>query len=484
MKQQSIKKNFIYTTFYRVLNIITPIITAPYAARIFGASGIGIQSYVNSIVAYFILFAALGTATYGQREIAMCRDDKKKASKTFWEIEILSVITTSVCLIGWFVMICLTTRYKIYYLILTISIIAVAFDITWFFSGHEKFKIIVIRNTIIKLIGIAILFIFVKQKNDLLLYMGLIAATGFLGNLSLWTVLPKYLTKVKIKNIHFKKHLKETLVYFIPTIATSVYTILDKTMLGLITRSENENGYYEQASKIINMAVTVVTSLNAVMLARMSYLYAEKKLDEIKDRLKKSISFTMFMCIPIVVGIIGIAQNFVPWFFGNGYDKVVILLYAYSPIIIIIAISNCLGYQYLTPSGQRARSSKGIIIGAVVNLGCNAIMIPFLKSMGAVIASLIAESVITIIYVYMCDEYMTWRIIFKNTWKRVIACIPMFVVICCIGLIHINPIIMTLLQVVCGAIFYFVVLLILKDDIAKEIIELYIVKYIKKIIKK
>lgn len=478
---QSIKKNYIYNTFYKILTIITPLITAPYASRIFGADGIGIQSYVGSILAYFVLFAGLGTVTYGEREVAMHRDDKQKSSQVFWEIETLSIITTSVSLIAWIVMICFTSKYTPYYAVLTMNVIGVAFDISWFFAAHERFRLIVIRNTIIKIVGIAILFIFVREKSDLLLYLGLTAASGLIGNISLWFSLPKFVCKVPIKGLKLKRHFKETLVYFIPTVATTIYTILDKTMIGLITGQEAENGYYEQTNKITNMAITVVTSLNIVMAARMSYLYAEKRFEEIKDRLKRSIDFTMLLSIPAVVGTICVAKNMVPWFFGSGYGKVVLLLYVYSPLIIIIAISNCLGGQYLTPCGMRARSSKGIIIGAIVNLVCNAFLIPIFKSVGAAIASIIAELVITIIYLYMSKGFMSYRILFKVSWKRIVACIPMAIIILFVGYISVKPIIITALQIVFGGTSYFITLWIMKDNAAKEFVDNYLNRIIRKI---
>ena len=481
MQTQSIKKNYIYNTLYKILTIITPLITAPYASRVFGADGVGIQSYVLSILAFFVLFAGLGTATYGQREVAMYRNNKQKSSQIFWEIELLLVITTTISLIAWIIMICLTNKYTPYYAVLTMNVVGVAFDISWFFGAHERFRLIVIRNTIIKIVGIAILFIFVREKNDLLLYLGLTAASGLIGNISLWFSLPKFVCKVPIRGLKIKRHFKETLIYFIPTVATTIYTVLDKTMIGLITGLEVENGYYEQTNKITNMAITVVTSLNIVMAARMSYLYAEKKFEEIKDRLKRSMDFTMLLSIPAVVGIMCIAKNMVPWFFGSGYDKVVLLLYVYSPLIIIIAISNCLGGQYLTPCGMRARSSKGIIIGAVVNLACNAFLIPLFKSVGAAIASIIAESVITIIYMYMSKGFMSYKTLFKVSWKRIIACIPMAGMIIIAGRIPTKPLVITAIQVIIGGATYFATLWIMNDNAAKEFVDNYLKKIMKKV---
>ena len=255
MSKASIKKNYLYNTFYQILTLITPLITAPYVSRIFGPSGIGIQSYTNSIVMYFTLFAALGTVTYGQREIAMHRDNKKETSKLFWEIECLSIMTTCICLLIWFTFVFLYKEYRPYFLVQTMTIVAVMFDISWFFGGFEQFKFIVIRNTIVKILGIGCLFIFIKEKSDLLLYIGLLAATGLLGNISMWTYLPRFLVKIDFKKLKVMRHFKETLVYFIPTIASSIYTVLDKTMIGAITNNSSENGYYEQATKIVKMCL-------------------------------------------------------------------------------------------------------------------------------------------------------------------------------------------------------------------------------------
>jgi len=257
-KSPSLKRNYIYNTLYQVFTLITPLITAPYISRVLGAEGIGIQSYTNSIATYFTLVAALGTAQYGQREIAMLRDDVHECSKTFWEIEILSIFCTVGVTLIWLLWILLAHQYQVYYITLTIIIIAVAFDISWYFAGMEQFKYIVLRNFIFKLAGIVLLFIFIKNSNDLLLYILILSLSQLLGNLSMWTYLKGSVEKVPYKKLNIKRHVKQTFAYFIPTIATSVYTVLDKTMIGAITDNAKENGYYEQATKIVKMAETLV----------------------------------------------------------------------------------------------------------------------------------------------------------------------------------------------------------------------------------
>ena len=463
-KPASIGKNFIYNTAYQLLAVLVPLVTTPYIARVFGATGVGVNSYVTSMANVFTLIAALGVSAYGQREIAQNRDNKQKTSTLFWEIELLCVLSTTICLAFWFLMAFCEKSYTPYFLISSFTILAVAFDVTWFFAGLEEFRFIVLRNTAVKLLGMLLLFVAVKTENDLLLYMGLISVTGFLGNLSMWTYLPKFLVKTDFKSLNIFRHLRHTLIYFIPTIASSVYTMVDKVMLRFLTEGTSENGYYEETTKIVRTAQIVLLSINTVMSSRMSYLFAQKKFDEIKQRLEKSVSFILLLAYPFTFGIMGIASNFVPWFFGEGFEPVIPLLRLYSPLLIIVGISNCLGTQYLTPSGQRGRSSKGIIAGAVANVILNAFLIPQFGAIGATIASVIAEFIIVCVYAYMSHGYITLAMFCKYSYKRIIASAFMLLAVLGLGLLPISGVILTVIQIGCGALVYLAFLLLLRDE--------------------
>lgn len=473
MKTASVKKNFLYSTFFEILSVITPFITAPYLSRVLGADGIGIQSYTASVQTYFSMFAALGTLAYGSREIAQNRDDKYKRSKLFWEIELMTVISSFVCLVVWIGLILTASRYREYYIILTLNLMATMLDITWFFKGLEQFRLIVIRNSIIKLINILAMFLFVKTKDDLLLYVCILSITTLLSSVSVWSYLPKYIIKINPKELAILPHFKETFVYFIPTIATSVYTILDKTLLGLITRDASQNGYYAQAEKVINMAKSIVfTSINSVVGVRISYLFAEKKIEEIHRRIENSMNYILFMGLGCMFGIMGVAKNFIPIFFGKGYDDVVYLLYIFSPILVIIGISNCLGSQYYTPSGKRKQSARYIIIGSCVNLVLNLVLIPQFASYGAAVASIIAELVITILYMKHCEGFMTFLLLYRCTIKKFIAGFIMLGVVVLVGNVQVvNGIFRLGLQVAAGVGIYLLMLIVLRDSWVVEFLK-------------
>lgn len=472
MDLPSIKKNYIYRLSYELLVLMIPFITTPYISRVLGADGIGIYSYTTSVMTYFTLFAALGTGSYGAREIAQHRDDSKQASKLFWEIELMTVVTSGICLLAWVILILFSKEYRYYYLALMPLLLAAMADISWFFTGYEQVKYIVIRNTICKILGIILLFAFVRDKSDLIIYVLINTVVQLMGNLSMWTYVPRMLVKVDFKSLTLKKHFHETLVYFIPTIATSIYTVLDKTLIGIITGNAYQNGYYEQAAKVINIINTFVfTSVNSVMVSRISYLFAVEKYDEIHRRIEKSMSFIFLTGFGCGFGMIGIAKRFVPVFFGKGYEPVVGLLYLMSPLVLIIGVSNCLGSHYYTPSGRKKQSAKYIIVGSCVNLCLNLILISLFGASGATVASIAAESIITVLYVRSCNGYITWKFIWKIAWKRGVAGILMLAALIMVGyVLDISAVAVMAVQICTGVCVYSAVLLILHDDLLLELI--------------
>ena len=462
--EPSVRLNFVMSMAYQVLVVILPMITAPYVARVLGADKSGIYSFTASYQTYFSMFAALGTVSYGSREIARNRKDRPLRSKLFWEIELMTVLTSTISIIAFIAFIASRDRYQIYYIPQVMAILAVMFDISWFFTGIEEFRYIVTKNAVFKLLGAVMIFALVHKPEDLLIYIIILSASTMLGNMSMWIHMPRFLDPVDFRTLTIRRHLKETLVYFIPSVATSVYTVLDKTLIGEITRNEAENGNYDKVVQIINiMKALTFTALNSVLGARISFLFAEKKYDEIRRRIETSINYILFMGLAIGFGLAGVAPRFIPWFLGPGYDRSVMMLIMMSPIVVIIGVSNCLGSQYYTPSGKRAQSARFIIAGSVVNLILNLILIPRFWGYGAIAASLIAELTITILYITFAGESFHPFVLVRDGWKKLIAAALMFAAVRLIDPYFNSNFIALVCEVCLGGAIYIAVQFILRD---------------------
>lgn len=475
MAQKSIKKNYIYNLTYQILTLIIPLIITPYLSRVFGAEGIGTCSYIDSISSYFVLFATLGLTTFGQREISYVQDDRRKRSTIFWETNIIELIASLFCIVA-YVAFSFTQENTNMYLVLVLNLFSVIVNITWFFQGMEEFGKIVLRNIIFKIINIIYIFVFVKTKDDIVIYLFGVAFFELINNLSYWISVPQYIDKPIFKELHPSRHMKTVIALFVPTIAIQVYTVLDKTMIGIITKSSFENGYYEQASKIAKLVLTIVTSLGTVMIPRIGYHYNRGDNEIVKGYMYHAYKFVWFCGIPLTFGMIAVSSNFVPWFFGSGYDKVVSLLGILSFLILAIGINNVTGIQYLIPTKRENIFTATVIVGAAINFILNFFLIQTFQSMGAAIASVVAEMTIAIIQIYIIRKEIPPFEIVKCGVHYFIAGGIMFTVLMLIRNFFSPSIIHTLELVVIGGSIYGVMLLIMKDD--------FVLSNINKILKK
>ena len=303
----------------------------------------------------------------------------------------------------------------------------------------------------------------VKGENALLRYIIIYAGTELISMLSLWLGLTKMICKVKVKSIKFARHFKQTIVYFIPAIASSLYTTVDKAMLKWFLNNEFEVGYYEQSRKIISVLESIIFSFNGVICARMSLLYKEEDYKTMKDTILKSFNFVLLIIFPIIFGVCAVVNTFVPIFFGDNFEKVKILIPLMCPLVFIISLSCCLAYQYITPSGRQNKLTIATLIGLGVNLVLNSILIPLFESYGAVIASIIAEITITILYLHICKDFVKFRELLPLMWKRFIASLVMFAGVFLLNLYMENRIWCLVFQVGVGALIYIIMLLILYD---------------------
>lgn len=463
MAKKSIVKNYLYNLTYQILTLILPLITASYLARVLGATGNGIYSYTYTIVNYFVLFGSLGISMYGQREIAYAQDDKSKMKKTFVELVLFRFITIAIATVVYYFAFMRQGEYSVYYKILLFELIAAAFDISWFFQGMEDFKKTVLRNIAVRLISVALIFLIVKEESDLSKYLAIYALADFLGNLSLWFYLPKYFRGVKIKNINIVRQIPAIVLLFIPQIANKVYNMLDTTMLGKIIADKAETGYYEQSQKVIRVLLTLVTSLGTVMVPRMASMFANGETKKINAAMKKSFNFTYLLSFPIMLGLIAISKNFVPWFFGPGYTKVILLMNIITPIILLMGISNIIGTQYLLPTKRQKEFTISVLAGVVINFILNYIMINLWASVGACIATVISQVVVDVMQFYYVRNEINLKEMLKLSLKYLFAGIIMFV--CCMLVqLVLSGFVCMVVQIILGVCVYFGILIVLKDE--------------------
>lgn len=461
-------KNYLYNAGYQILNMIIPLITVPYISRVLGAHDVGINEYTNSWVTFFFLMGQMGITLYGNREVAYHRDDLYKRSQTFWGVEALQLLTVSSAFVLYLVAVLLfSTTFKEFFLLQEIWIIATGVDISWYFMGLEEFRITVVRNTLVKIASLILIFTVVKTSNDLGKYILILGASQLVGNLTLWPYLRGNIVWVSIKKWHPFKHFYPSLLLFIPTITTQVYLVLNRLMLGRMS-TQADLGNFGQADKIVKFVLAVVTATGTVMLPHVANKFAKGDIKGVRNSLYSSFNFVSAIAIPMMFGLMAIAKKFGPWFLGREFVLAGSVIFLEAPIILLIAWSNVTGTQYLMPVNRVKEYTTSVTIGALSNVIFNFVLIGKYGANGAAIATVGSEFLVTASQLWMIHSTISRRKLFRETWKYLFCGMVMFIVVNRICSVINMTVANLILEVVVGAIIYLLGLILTKASILDE----------------
>lgn len=479
----NIKKNYIYSMSYEILIMILPFITAPYISRVFGTEGTGIYAYTYSIATYFVMFARLGIMNYGNKIIAETKNDKEKLNKAFSSLYYMQALLALPMFIIYFIYIIIfIDNNRIIFIIQGIYVLTALFDINWLYFGLEQFKLTVTRNSIIRIFTVVLVILLVKDRNDLWIYTLIMCSGNLISELILWKFTGRYVKFVKINFKDVKKHFKPLIVLFIPVIALSVFKTMDKIMLGKMT-DMNEVGLYQNSQQLLGFPQGIITALGTVMLPRMCSLVAEGSYNKSNIYMEKSMRFVSFLSCAIAFGIAGIAQEFVPMFFGNEFSECSKYVAYLSPTVILISWSYTIRAQYLIPMSLEKVYIKSTILAAILNFVINLILINKIGILGAIISTLVAEGFLAIYQSFKIRRKLDIFKYFKKNIFFLFSGISMYLVIRIIGSIMGASVLTILVEVSLGGVLYIALATLYLYFIREEIIVEGLIK-ISKLLKK
>ena len=465
-------KNYLYNVVYQILVLLVPLITVPYISRVLGPELVGINSYTNSWMTFFMLVGHIGIALYGNREVAYHRENPIERSKIFWGIELLQVITITCALIAYLgAVILFSTTFKKYFLLQSFWIIAAGVDVSWYFMGVENFQRIVFRNMLVKLASVALIFLVVKGNNDLGKYIALLGLSNLVGNLTLWPYLKDEIKWVPIRTWHPFRHFYPALLLFVPTITTQVYLVVNRLMLGRMS-TQSQLGQFQYTDQIIKVILAVVTASGQVMLPHIANKFSKGDVKGIRDSLYNSFDFITAIAIPMMFGIMAIAKQFAPWFLGKQFNDAGILMMIEAPVILFIGWSNVTGTQYLMPINRTKEYTVSVTVGAVINVIANLFLIALWGARGATLATDISEFAVAAVQLVYIRQTISRRKLFGQMWKYLLSGGIMFIITYRLAMIMNMTIPNLAIEVIIGAVIYIIGIFILRAPVINQAIAL------------
>lgn len=461
---RSVKKNFLYNSAYQIFLIITPLITTPYLSRVLGASGIGLYSYTYAIAAYFVMFATLGMSNYGVRTIAAVADDPRERSKTFCSVFASQLmIAIPVFLIYLAYASIMPQGGTVIALLWAMYVFSGIVNVSWLFFGMEDFAKATVINIATKIIELAGIFTLIHSAQDVYIYCGIDSLCFLLGFALLLPFLRRYVSFIKPTWAEIKVHFLPNLRLFIPVIAISLYTTLNSILLGVMSTME-QTGYFDYSQKMAKMPLAVITALGTVMLPHMSGLFAAGKRDKGLDLLDTSMWFMLAGGLAMSFGISGISPEFVPVFFGPGYEPCVPVMIVLAWVVPLICATNVIGAQYLLPTYRDNHYTVSVCAGAVANIVLCLVLIAHLGALGAAVGTVVAEIVVLAVQaLYVRHELPLMRYL-RNMLPFVVIGAAMVVVIRLVAKMLINfvgiSVIVLVAEILAGVFFFLIISLI------------------------
>lgn len=461
--------NIFYNAIYQIFLVLVPLITVPYISRVLGPEQYGIYSSVKFTIQFLMVFCSAAIGYIGTRTIAKVRaqGSEKELAEAFWgfwyiqAIASLIVITVTLLVVTVF-----KIKYWNFFYLMMPFLVSSMFDIAWFFQGIAEFGRVVLRNTIVKLASVLLVFALVKTENDVWIYMLIMSVSTMLGSFVFWVSINKYVGRPTRKFYNLRETLNSIVILLVPQIATQVYTSLDRPILGAF-QSSTQVSFYDNSRSISTMILGVITSITIVMMPKMAG--SDEKFQKLF--VKKSYDATLGLGLLFAVVVMVSTQEFVPFFFGDKYIPMTGLMFFSTLTIIFTPVGGVFANQFALANKRDKDYAIPVIIGAVLSILLDLALDPIFGAAGAMLTVIVVELVVCLLRIYVVRDAIDFKYVFHETPKYFIIAFVCFVVGSFIpqlvGNTFIDMAIRSIIVIAVYAILFFAFKLELTDDVKK-----------------
>lgn len=473
MKSKSIGINAGLNMIRTICRVIFPLITFPYISRVLHIDNIGIYNFCTSIISYFTLAAGLGIETYAVREGARYRNDRVKMDQFASEVFSINLVSTILSYIVLFLCILFLPRLRAdasILIVLSISIIFTTIGCEWVFTVYEDFTYITLRSIAFQFLSLIMMFVFVRSEKDLLMYatITVISSTG--SNVINAYTRRKYCKIRIVLNKNLLIRLSPILVLFATSIATTIYTNSDTTMLGIFA-GNRATGLYSVSTKIYTLVKQLLAAIIIVSVPRLSAYLGERRIDLFKKNANQILNTLIVIVVPAMIGIFSLSKNIILIISGKEYIDATLSL----QILAVALFFSIFGWFYtaciLIPNREENKVLEATIIAALSNIFLNLILIPIFQQNGAAFTTVVAELLSMIICWRFSHKYFKARLSFRDVLGVTIGCLGIFT-ICffCEKLID-SVLLSTIFAIGFSIILYGIVLILTKNKSISFIID-------------
>ncbi|MCK2199741.1 oligosaccharide flippase family protein [Corynebacterium callunae] len=450
--------NTVLVALSQLVISLAPLMVMPFLTRTIEADGLGIYSLSFSVAAVCLAFGQMGSQLYGRREIA-ATSNRSERTRVFWELASLvfrATLLVSLIYVG--VSFFIVDRSSILFSALLIQLLYLlsgALDVSWLLHGVERFRIVAGAIVLSRIVNVAWIFLAIRDPEDALLYVLIMATTFLIASLLPWLVVYKFVDRPAFSSLFSLKHLRPLRHFVVPAVALQLFGAVNITIIGFYMTSA-EVGYYDLAFRLARSPITLITVVGVVLLPKVTALFVSGDTESIGVYLHRGMNVTLILASLIGFGFIGTANTFVTIFAGEKFESSVILLQILALSLLTIAWGNVLRTQIILPQGLDRLYSYSLLIGLLVSIITSFLLLRPLGMVGAAIGFVFGELVVCVIQTIFIKELLDLKDL-SLLAIRIVLC----GIISCLGMLLVSEIEIGLyltfsLQVLIGTLVFFI----------------------------
>lgn len=258
---------------------------------------------------------------------------------------------------------------------------------------------------------------------------------------------------------------------FIDTVTVSnciqiAYSGILKSKVLLEKEAMKLTGILSKVDTLVNLPLAINLSFYSALIPEITSSIAKKDYKATSKKISFSISSSLLILIPCAVGFIVLANPILKMLYPNASDGEHILQIA-AVTMIFVGINHTIQGS-LFGLGKMYTPAVALLIGCFIKICLNLVLItnPSINVYGAVISSLVCQMVVFLIVLTTIKRNIKIKIdIKKNIVKPLFAGIIMGVVIYTINYLFsgvINNSILTIINIIVGALIYLTLVFLLK----------------------
>jgi O-antigen/teichoic acid export membrane protein len=454
-----------------MMSVIFPLITFPYSSRVLGPENLGKVDYAQANLTYCTLIASFGIGSYAVREGARIRDDRKKIEQFSAEMLAINLITLAVSYIVFFASLAIPklSGYRSLMLIFSTTIILSAVGVEWLYNIYEDYIYITVRAFAFQLISVVLLFTCVRDEQDYIRYAVVLVISSAGSNIMNLFRARKYIRLRVSFNKKLLEHIKPMCYIFAINVASSIYLVMDRSMLGYLT-TDWEVGQYAVAIKITSVVSGLMVSVRTIMTPRVAYLM-NTDADEAERLNYVTSKILLMLSIPSAIGMGLLSRRVLLLFAGEQYLEATPVLRILLTQMVFSCLNGFLVNQLFMTQRKEKWGSTAVVLGAITNLVMNSIAIPRCGMYGAALSTVASELVIFVYSIIRGRNIFDISRLGKQFFQSALACVPMVFIYYAIEKYMTHNIWIILWTMVLGAVSYFLVLMIMKNELVKSGIE-------------